>query len=335
MDTLLSCISKTRYASYKKLLNLYVNSSSVAKHFYENWSDVLFFLDTVEDDYSRQVFLREIIYRANSQLQDQDFGALLYGMPLIQQETYMIENYIKNKKIKIPYFDTLKREEERHPVINGIGAIFFHKKYNYYTTLEHDSYIGVQNGDVCIDIGCYVGDSSLFFKQENKAKKVYCIDLQQSILNECKKTMIVNNYKEGIDFDTICAHLYDKELDETYIIEDPWAAEIVKDPKKYADKYGWDKLKKGGKTITLDTVIENNNIKPDSIKVSAMHEEVEVILGSTETIKKYLPTCIVGIYELEHSIAIMKIFKKINSNYKFYVKRLGRYSEMFLFATVE
>lgn len=333
MDVYMKELSDKKYKNLKVLLNLYASLSSVAKSCLDNFDKIAYVIESFSDDLSRQVFLRELLYRVNCQITDTHFAGIMQGFDLASYEYQNIKAQYdtKFKDIKIPYFDNLPKEKE-HIKINGLGDIFLKEKYKYYEDSNSNHYIGAQENDICIDIGCYVGDSSLFFLRQSKVKKLYCIDLKPIFLQACEKTLKINGYKKDKNFALIHAHLYDKEIKDAYYVERGWVSEIVREAQKYAAKYGWQNLKKIDKTETLDSVVAQYKIRPNCIKVSEQHEEVEVIKGAYDTIKEFSPILIVMMYEIEHFYDVITFLQFINKNYKFYTKRLGKYSEIVLFA---
>lgn len=83
------------------------------------------------------------------------------------------------------------------------------------------------------------------------------------------------------------------------------------------------------KTITLDSFIENNNIKNISlIKMDIEGAEMEALNGAKKTIKNFKPNLAISIYhKKEHLYEIPELLKMYNPDYKF---ALGFYSPTFI-----
>ena len=240
---------------------------------------------------------------------------------------------IKNKSVKtflrnlIPQKSQLRKSYKRlkssrfYPHIYKLILIF--KPYVPWNIRDHLRTISfysqfIKKGDLCFDIGAYIGEYTLNFLRLRA--KVVCVEPQLNCLRKLynlfgnnKKVMIVGNAvgeKEGISQISICIN-----ANGISTLSDKW-----KTKGRFSKNYKWSKTQKI-KLTTLDCLIHTYGL-PKFCKIDVEGYEGEVLKGLT---KKIPIICFEFTKEFINDAVICMKQLKLTGDAKFNYAREGKY----------
>jgi len=155
-----------------------------------------------------------------------------------------------------------------------------------------------KNADTIFDLGANSGIYSLIAKSENPNSKVYAFECVDRVFNVLKKNIALNKY------DVACFKqaVSNKDGIGSFIDDDePFTQSVIVNMglEEVADGRGVAKTELHEvetELITLDTFIEQNNIKSiDLMKIDVETHEPEVIEGFQKHLQAFQPTLLVEI----------------------------------------
>tara|TARA_B100000767_G_scaffold252481_1_gene256279 strand:+ start:337 stop:1128 length:792 start_codon:yes stop_codon:yes gene_type:complete len=155
-----------------------------------------------------------------------------------------------------------------------------------------------KNADTIFDLGANSGIYSLIAKSENPNSKVYAFECVDRVFNVLKKNIALNKY------DVACFKqaVSNKDGIGSFIDDDePFTQSVIVNMglEEVADGRGVAKTELHEvetELITLDTFIEQNNIKSiDLMKIDVETHEPEVIEGFQKYLQAFQPTLLVEI----------------------------------------
>jgi FkbM family methyltransferase len=181
-------------------------------------------------------------------------------------------------------------------------------KYNHgLKFLPQDIVISSNNKDF-LDCGAYVGDSALMFTKDYNPRKVYSFEplignfnnlLKNKELNNLEKVIPIN---KGLGKETGLLNIYSLDV-SSYISED-----------------GDTKIE----VISIDEFVQENNLSVGLIKIDVEGHELEVLKGAKNTIKKFKPILLIGVYHNpEEFFETHKYLQSLIPDYKFKIKFLS------------
>jgi len=135
------------------------------------------------------------------------------------------------------------------------------------------------NGGIFFDIGANIGIYSL--NMFRKAESVYAFEATETTYNHFKDTIDLNNIK-NINLFLSAVHNKDNEIVKIYINDD---SNVGGNSMYYGEI-----LANQVKTIKIDTFVSEKNIsRIDIIKIDVEGNELNVLEGAKESIKKFKP----------------------------------------------
>jgi len=183
----------------------------------------------------------------------------------------------------------------------------------------------VQEGDIVIDAGAFIGDTAIYFSQKvgaNNKGKVYAFEpiaiTAESIRQNCKINKCAN-------IEVVQAALSDKNEIQNF--------EIVSNSSFGSAKKSNIKTEYSAKAIRLDDFIKSNNIPTiNFIKMDVEGAEMEILEGAKESISHFKPDCAICVYHKKNDYwDIAHFLLEQCPDYKFYFRCDA---EPVLFATV-
>lgn len=178
------------------------------------------------------------------------------------------------------------------------AEVFWYKHNLHIFTPQTLSRIKMQN---IIDVGASIGDSAIVFEREFCDKNIYSFEplkaryelmLQTIKLNSSKRIIPIN---KGLGAESACVAI-DSDIASMVAIKDAQFAEI----------------------ITLDSFVEENNIKVGFIKVDVEGFEMEFLKGAMKTITSQKPAMLISIYHSGSDYFHIKPFiDSLNLGYTF------------------
>lgn len=173
----------------------------------------------------------------------------------------------------------------------------------------------IQNKDI-IDCGAFWGDSSLSFLKY-KPYKVYAIEPCSKNFEALKNVIRRNNlenvivpYKKGVynQADTrILYHNY----------------EGLENCSSFYNNSKNENLQESIELITIDKLVQQNNINPAVIKMDIEGAELEAVYGAAETVRTFKPIMLISVYHRPDDLFEIKPFlSSLNPGYKFKIRKL-------------
>jgi FkbM family methyltransferase len=191
----------------------------------------------------------------------------------------------------------------------------------------------VEEGDIVIDCGAFVGVASLLFaKRAGKSGKVIAIEPEENNYEALLKTAKLNEGKVA-PINPLKVAVYKENCQlELFLSDFPHSHtmyyKFFKERKRETRlRIGTEKVK----ALKIDTLIEELGLeRVDFIKMDIEGAEVDALIGAEKTISQFKPKLAICTYHRPTDpVEIRKILSKYNPNYKF--KEIER-GEKVLFA---
>lgn len=144
-----------------------------------------------------------------------------------------------------------------------------------YEKEESERFLGlIEKGDVVFDIGGQVGYYTLLALQGG-AGKLYAFEISRAYRKEIKRQVSIAGLRNRVEI--IAAALGERDGKEVM----------------FQDYFGKTKMR----GCALDTFCKERNISPNVIKIDVQGQEIAVLEGMRETLKKHRPRLMVMLYE--------------------------------------
>jgi len=197
----------------------------------------------------------------------------------------------------------------------GIANDFIFEQYAYKNIDK--TIVGVENGDVVLDLGACWGDTALYFAcKSGEQGKVYSFEfIPDNIKLFNLNTSLNPNLRKQIEL--IQHPVSNKSGDKIYFAENGPGSRIEFEP--------FDGQTGQATTISIDDFVKNNCIsKIDFIKMDIEGAESIALNGAIETIKKFKPKLAIAIYHsMDDFVNIPSWITELNLGYKLF---LGHYT---------
>ena len=251
---------------------------------------------------------------------------------LSRQEYVFKNNLLEQNKL----FTRQEKEEQKLSNKESIKTIKKLRKFNlsYYAIesfyginglrwLPEEKKQNLQN-KIFLDLGAFDGDSAISFYFNFKPKKIYCFEPEKHNFDRLTQNSnilgnnIIEPIKKGVSNKTNTANISSQDSISN-ISSDQNLQKID--------------------IISTDEYINKNNIeKVDVIKMDIEGEEMNAIIGATETIKRYKPILSISIYHTPIDFFEIKPYlKELVPEYKFIIKKANPFAlthELMLLAYV-
>lgn len=258
----------------------------------------LFTLSILSDEYSRRIYLKILARMLAVEFLDNDTATRLF--PIWSDE--FRKKYEHNKA-------TVTLPDLKHPNDAGSRIIlpetFWTPAYNY-----HDICC-VEENDVVFDIGAWIGDTAYVFSQKMKGTgMIYGFEpMPQNYDLLAENLHLIPNlkiYNMGLG----------KEDGVLNFIFPEWGAASGSSTCDINGEYPV-------KIKTLDNFVKENNIeKVDFIKADIEGAECDMLIGATETIRKFHPKLAICIYHrglIDH-YEVPNVILSIRQDYEFFIE---------------
>jgi len=214
----------------------------------------------------------------------EDWDCMLSGLEKIDSKTYKIDNILI----------------EDSPA--DILSDFIVQQYTYGDIVKPN------NGDIAVDVGAYVGDTSLWLgKMVGPNGSVYAFEPEKENFRK-----LINNVKRN---DERNIKFYNLGLSDTEMNASIWSAGGMSSVSS-----------QGGKEeivlTTLDKFVYSNKIERiDFIKMDVEGHEMNVLRGAQETIKTFKPKLAICVYHRgDDLLTIPDFLKQMNPGYQLYLR---------------
>jgi len=159
-----------------------------------------------------------------------------------------------------------------------------------------------------IDCGAFIGDSALMFIKDYNPNNVYSFEPLLNNYNFLLENIKLNNLEKIIPIN--------KGLGEKSCIENLYSL----GPSSYVSEKGNVKID----IISLDEFVSKKDLSVGLIKIHVEGFELEVLKGAKETIKKFKPVLLIGIYHNpEEFFGTKKYIQDLVPDYNFRLKFLS------------
>ncbi len=168
--------------------------------------------------------------------------------------------------------------------------------------------VKLKKGDVVIDAGANMGLFSIF-AQRKGAKKVFAFEPQREAISILEKNIQHNKIESKVDIIPLGLSDSNIIINLNYSGDGHSSGSII----MHNDKAGSEKIE----CVTLDSWVKNNKIeKIDFIKADIEGAERNMLMGATETLRKFQPRLAICIYHLpDDPEVISTLIKKANPAY--------------------
>ena len=275
-------------------------------------------LPLFSDEESRLLYGQEMVFCALSQVLHPGLAPYYAGL-MTEHEFANIVKTMRSHKL----FSLFEAPEDAHT--DGIKAAdmtatFILEQYRYKDIVK------LEEGDVCLDGGAFIGDTALYFT-ESKPAKIYSFEIDKRNL-ACLKTNMANFGKTEI------VEIVEKALGRH--------CSVMSYVPMQGNVSGGHISGKGNceaeyevPVTTIDAFCVDRDIVPNFIKMDIEGAEFDALEGARQTIQQYRPKLAVCIYhKMEHRWDIPLLLHELCPEYRLYLKKSQPYTETVLFATV-
>lgn len=196
---------------------------------------------------------------------------------------------------------------------------------------SYQDIVTIEQGEVFIDCGAYIGDTAIWAYQHNAAK-VYSFEPCQDNWSTLQSNLADNNLPTK--FYPYAVGNENKKLMFRKLPYSSYSARIINE--QHIENF---KQNNPNSTITevdcirLDDWFNQNSVIPTFIKMDIEGAEVDALHGCAETIKKYKPKLAICLYHKpEHMWEIPLLVHSLVPEYKFYCHKSYYYCEFVMFA---
>lgn len=192
---------------------------------------------------------------------------------------------------------------------------FMYNPFSHYFDLDILDF----NEEVFVDVGAYIGDTTLDFihTKENGYKKIYCYEITEDSFKKLKE-----NVKPYLN--VICKNKAVGEKKQTIFL------------KEEEDTSSNHVVQKGEKKVEMVSLDEDIFDKITLIKMDIEGYEQKALMGSSGHIQKEHPTLLISAYHNHEDLwKIPKMIKEMYQGYQFYLRFYGNQifpTEIVLFA---
>lgn len=270
-------------------------------------------IDMLSDDYSKDLYCREIAFCILRNFLKDDLAPALTGFMTHAKFGAFVE-----KARNLHIHDDLEHPESSDwPTIYCKTTTFVLEQYRYKNKVE------IEAGDVCLDIGAGLGDTSIWML-ENGAKSAYAFEIDKVNLECMQRTKNKSSVYENIHIvNKACANATGKLY---YIQGDMNIAGRVLDAKPATGNYY------EIDAIRVDDFCKHNAITPNFIKMDIEGAELQAIEGASEIFEKTKPKFAIAIYHSwEHRWQVPLLLRELCPDYEFYMKKSDVFCETVLF----
>jgi len=272
-----------------------------------------------DDDFDKK--LHELLLGLDKQSSDEIKFILLRMMFFAFQNREDIFNDTEKQILKkqLENSDAIKKEGTNYSLF---GHKFVNRNFSMHNFLNDLGLKKVPHvtspmgGDI-IDVGAYVGDSSLILSKYTE-KKVYAFEPFNEAFRELQLNIELNDKKNIIPVKL--------GLSDTVGIKKLFFAEnnlsiSTNDPDKSLSKGACSNIIEI-ETTTIDHFALEHNLKIGIIKIDAEGAEQAVLRGAVETIKNHKPILLISIYHnIDDFFCIKPWIDKLNLGYRYKISK--------------
>jgi len=290
--------------------------------------------DQLADDDSRDILIKVLAYRAlgyqkvKLPLNVPQYWAGIKKVEALADSSNSIPIQFVESKVngRLSLFDL---KPIGIPIIQYSLPFFTYNEFvaDQYRCISGQTIIGVDEGDIVMDVGGCWGDTALHFAHEaGAAGKVFSYEFAPINLEVFRKNLDLNpQLKDRIDVIEFAAWSDSHRL-------------LNFEENGPATHMASDNVKEGGvETLSIDDLVESRRIpRVDFIKMDIEGSEKKALQGAANTIKKFRPELAISIYHrLPDFVEIPEFLLSLNVGYRLFIRHFTIYDEeTVLFAKV-
>lgn len=283
-----------------------------------NCSSISLVLSLFSDDESRYLYAQEIVFCALCQSMRIDL--LPYFAGLMTYDEFRIYEELMRKHKLFNLIESPEGESSDKIKAMDMTATFILEQYRYKDLVR------VEEGDICLDCGAFIGDTALYFT-ESRPQKIYSFEIDRINLGYLRANM--TNFGKNDVVEIVEQALGRRCGTMSYV---PMKGNVSGG--HITENHDGDGSYDVAVT-TIDAFCKDQNIVPDFIKMDIEGAELDAIEGATKTIKAYQPKLSICIYhKLEHRWQIPLLVHELCPEYHLYLKKSQPYGETVLFAAL-
>ena len=266
--------------------------------------ELKFFEYTMENPTEIDAFIKSLDSESKNEVK-----TMVKNLEFIQSHTLIetIKHFTSNRDQVFEHLKTIESIKNHYKLPYNIyeESIFKNKyglKYIPQNKIEF-----LEDKDF-IDCGAYIGDSALMFIKDYKPSTVYSFEPLLNNYNFLLENIKLNNLKNVFPIN--------KGLGEKNSTVNFYSL----GPSSFVSEEGNTKIE----IISLDEFLMEKNLSIGLIKVHVEGFELEVLKGAKETIMRFKPVLLIGIYHNpEEFFRTKKFLKDLMPDYKFKLKFLS------------
>lgn len=271
---------------------------------WKNENEISRVMELLSDEESRDNYGREIMWCFLNTFLKGELAAQMSGMMSAE----------KWKKNVMKMF-----EENIHPEIEAPSSARGTLDYSKTATFILEQYrykdrVMINPGDICLDLGACLGDTAIWMI-DHGAQEVHAFEIDSENRRYMEKTFAKNNQYDKIKIIPKAISAMDTQL---YMIHNDYnvgACQIVNQKPTSGNYSEID-------CVTLDSYCEQQQIKPDFIKMDIEGAELDAINGGSTVFRKFRPKFAICIYhKREHRWQIPLRLAELCPEYEFFVKK--------------
>ena len=294
------------------------HKENVVQLYIENKDKINKVCSFFEDEDSREKYIRELAFMAIRKMFNEEV-AIKYAGNVTWEEWRRVlklaQQAIEEKKVPAINFGTMREYWTYHT----IAATYIFEQYS------HPPYVIVRDGDVVLDCGACIGDTSLWFLSKG-AKKVYAFEPAPGNFN-----LLTDNFNRlapprlNGEVQVELVRLALGDMHKTVNFE------------QAKENLGISKVSQDGQfqveMVTLDAYCAEHFIVPTFIKMDLEGGEVGAITGAKHIISEYKPRLAICLYHsMQDMWEIPILLKEICPEYKFWCRKNAHCAEFVLYA---
>ena len=275
-------------------------------------------INLFSDDASKFLYMQELNFCAVSQYVQAHVASIFSGLMHFNEHAEQIEA-IKNHKIFSQFAAPNSTNTDFFKAYDLAGTFLF-EQYRY------NENVGVQEGDICIDGGAFIGDTAIYFAKSG-AKEVYSFECDHENIVCAQKNIENFGFKEKVQIINMALSNTIGEINFKHDNENISGGTLCFN--KNTNNENIETIQ----STTIDRFCNDHLIHPNFIKMDIEGAELDALMGAEKTIKQYKPRLAICIYHtLEHRWEIPLLLHYYMPDYKFYLKKSSPTGETVLFA---
>ncbi len=300
---------------FKDVLEHHQNHSALARRFWEDLDKINETYALLQNVSSRRILISSLFYMLFKALSARSLSELFANYQLSFYSNEIIdagESFYK-------YFSPECRDKNQFGW--SIAECFVLEQYKYH---EHDVCITVDENDVCLDVGAYIGDSSVWMALQGKAQRVYAFEFSDAAYHLLRKNSV---YAPECQNCIVPVKMAVTDKDGPVPIQvskrDLLSVgnDVIVNEEQYFAKYSQNSVcyVEG---VTLDTFCAERKEQPSYIKADVEGSESRLIEGARQLLSQCRPKLAISAYHFPWDLyELLLQIHKINRNYQFYLQK--------------